>query len=75
MSKHHRIVRAIVRGGRLSGLFTALLLPAGLALAGETEPLAVIELGAATEWGLKAAAPALGQRRRSNSRRSRIGSK
>jgi hypothetical protein len=60
MPGRHRLIRAFVRGGMLSGLFAALLLPAGVALAGETEPLAVIELGVAAEWGLNGGGPGFG---------------
>jgi hypothetical protein len=52
MSRHHGLVRVFVRGCVLLFSFTAPLLPAGMAMAGEKEPLAVIELGAASEWGL-----------------------
>jgi hypothetical protein len=36
------------------------LLHAGLAMAGEKEPLAVVELGTATEWGLNGSGPSFG---------------
>jgi hypothetical protein len=52
MPRHHGFVRVFVRGCMLLFSFTAMLLPAEIAQAGEKEPLAVIELGAASEWGL-----------------------
>ena len=51
MSKNHGLVRAFARG-KLLAFFMAPLLPAGMALAEEREPLAVIELGVAAEWAL-----------------------
>jgi hypothetical protein len=51
MSGHHGFVRASARGSATM-LFTAMLLPVAMALAGEKEPLAVIELGTASEWSL-----------------------
>ena len=51
MSKHLWLIRVFVRGKILSALLP-LLLPAGTALAGDKEPFAVLELGAAGEWGL-----------------------
>jgi hypothetical protein len=51
VSKHLWLIRVFVRGKILSALLP-LLLPAGTALAGDKEPFAVLELGAAGEWGL-----------------------
>jgi hypothetical protein len=59
MSGHHGFVRAFARGSLLSGLFAALL-SAKTVLAEENEPLAVIELGAATEWGLNRSGSSFG---------------
>jgi hypothetical protein len=52
MSRHHGLVRAFVRGCLLLLFFTSILLPAGMTVAGEKEPFAVIELGMASEWSL-----------------------
>jgi hypothetical protein len=52
MSRHHGFVRVFVRGGMLLFFFTAMLQPASTTLAGDKEPLAVIELGTASEWSL-----------------------
>jgi hypothetical protein len=52
MFRYHRLFRTFVRGRMLSGLLIALLLPSRMALAQEKDPFAVIELGAAAEWGL-----------------------
>ena len=60
MSGHHGLLRAFARGRMLLCFFTAMLLPAGKALAGEKEPLAVIELGMASEWGLNGSGPSFG---------------
>ena len=59
MSGHHGFVRAFARGSLLSGLYAALL-SAKTVLAEENEPLAVIELGAATEWGLNRSGSSFG---------------
>jgi hypothetical protein len=47
MFKHLGLIRVLARGYAV-----ALLLFAGVASAGDKEPLAVLELGAAGEWGL-----------------------
>ncbi len=60
MSRYHGLVRALMRGCVLSPLTMAALLPAKTALAQEKDPLAVIELGAATEWGLNGGGSRLG---------------
>jgi hypothetical protein len=52
MSKHHGLVCVFAPGKTLMGFITALLLFAAAALAEEKEPFAVVELGAAGEWGL-----------------------
>jgi hypothetical protein len=56
----HGLVRVLVRAGILLGFVTTLLLPAGMALAQEKEPLAVLELGAAAEWGLNGGGSSFG---------------
>jgi len=60
MSGHHRLVRVLVRGTPLLFSLTAMLLSAGPTLAGEKEPLAVIELGAASEWSLNGGGASFG---------------
>jgi hypothetical protein len=60
MCRHCRLVRVFVRGGILWGLFVVMLLPAAMALAGEKEPLAILQLGAGTEWGLNGGDPGFG---------------
>jgi hypothetical protein len=52
MANRHGSVRVIVRGTILFALFLNLPLPATTALAEDKEPLAVVEFGAAAEWGL-----------------------
>jgi hypothetical protein len=47
---------AIVRGGAGIALIPALLAVAGIALAGEKEPVAVLELGAAGSWDVRGGA-------------------
>jgi hypothetical protein len=59
MSRYHGLVRAFARVSILLGIFTALL-PAEMAMAGEKEPLAILELGAAAEWGLNGGGPGFG---------------
>src|ERR1700678_2375676 len=60
MSRHHGLVRVLMRGSTLLLSFTDMLLSAGMALSGEKEPLAVIELGAASEWGLNGSGTSFG---------------
>ena len=55
MFKRFGLIRVLARGQAL-----ALLLFAGAALAEDTEPLAVLELGAAGEWGLNRASSGFG---------------
>jgi hypothetical protein len=53
MSKHRRLVRVFAKAKTLIGFVAALLLFVGTALAEEKEASAVLELGAAGEWGLQ----------------------
>lgn len=60
MSRYYGFVRVFVRGSMLSGLIMALPLGDGTARAQEKEPFAVIELGAAAEWGLNGSGSSFG---------------
>ena len=55
------LVRVLARGQAL-----ALLLIAGAALAEDKEALAILQLGAAREWGLNSGASSFGRQRRLN---------
>jgi hypothetical protein len=60
MSRHYEPARVFVRGGMSLGLSMAMLLPTGMAWAGEKEPLAILQLGAGAEWGLNGGGPGFG---------------
>jgi hypothetical protein len=59
MSGYRGLARICARGSAL-GLFTAALLHAGTARAGDKEALAVFEFGVAEEWGLSGGTPSFG---------------
>ena len=52
MSKHRGLIRVLARGRALTTATAALLLFGATALAEEKDPFAVVELGAAGEWGV-----------------------
>jgi hypothetical protein len=52
MSKHRALIWVLERGKTLVWVIAALLLFAATASAEEAEPFAVVQLGAAGEWGL-----------------------
>ncbi len=60
MSRDHGLVRVFMRGAPLLLSFTAMLLSAEMARSEEKEPLAVVELGATSEWGLNGSGYNLG---------------
>ncbi len=60
MSTRCGSVRVFARAKILITLFACLLLFAGTALAEEKEPFAVVELGAAAEWGLPSSGASFG---------------
>jgi len=60
MSKHHGLVRVVLRGEMLLGLITALLLTVGTAFAEDKDPLAVFEFGAAGEWDINGGGSSFG---------------
>jgi hypothetical protein len=73
MSKHRGMVRVFARGKTLIGVFAALLMFVTRASAEEKEPVALVQLGAAGEWGLPMPALASVQQGPSNLRPSKIG--
>jgi hypothetical protein len=60
MSRDHGLVRVFMRGAPLLLSFMAMLLSGGMARSEEKEPLAVVELGLASEWGLNGSGYHLG---------------
>src|ERR1700735_4112032 len=66
MSRDHGLVRVFTRGAPLLLSLMAMLLsagmgaPGGMARSEEKEPLAVVELGVASEWGLNGSGYHLG---------------
>ena len=60
MSKHRGLVCVLARGKSVIGVFAALLLSAATVSAEEKEPFAVVQLGAAGEWGLPSGGSSFG---------------
>jgi hypothetical protein len=60
MSKHHGLLRVAMRAEILLALVTALLLTVATAFAEDKEPLVVLELGAAGQWGINGGGSSFG---------------